>query len=246
MELNTSDFIPGLSVDCVVFGFEDNTLKVLLLKWKNYDAWAIPGGYIHYNEDVDKAPKRVLKETTGLKDVYLSQFKIFGKTNRIPTEEIASFLRANAVSKDFSSWFLQRFITFGYLALMKIEEANPIPDVLSEKCKWIPVDELPTLIFDHQEIIEGALTELKNQLNYLPIGINLLPEKFTMSELQKLYESILGKELDRGNFQKKILKLDILERQEKHNTGGAHKAPYLYKFVIKKYLERLQQGLGFS
>ena len=246
MQVDTNDFFPGLSVDCVVFGFEQDTLKVLLLKWKNYDAWAIPGGYIRYNEDIEKAPERVLEERTGLKDIFLNQFRTFGKTNRMPTEEVWEFLRSNVVGEDLSAWFLQRFITIGHLALIKIEDASPTPDEYSEKIEWISVDKLPNLIFDHQEIVEAAKSELKNQLNYLPIGINLLPEKFTMSQLQKLYESILSRPLDRGNFQKKILNMDILQRQEKHNTGGAHKAPYLYKFAVKKYLERLNQGLGFS
>jgi len=246
MQVDTNVILPGLSVDCVVFGFEQDTLKVLLLKWKNYDAWAIPGGYIRYNEDVEKAPERILEERTGLKDIFLNQFKTFGKANRMPTEEVREFLRSNVVGEDLSAWFLQRFITIGHLALIKIEDANPSPDEFSEKIEWMSVDELPNLIFDHKEIVDAALNELKNQLNYLPIGINLLPEKFTMGELQKLYESILSRPLDRGNFQKKILNMDILERQGQHNTGGAHKAPYLYKFVVKKYLGRLNQGLGFS
>jgi ADP-ribose pyrophosphatase YjhB (NUDIX family) len=246
MNIDTNDFFPGVSVDCVIFGFEENTIKVLLLKWRNYDAWALPGGYIRFNEDIDKAVERVLTERTGLKNIFLNQFKIFGATNRMPTEEVAAFLRANVVGEDLSAWFLQRFITIGHLALIKIEEAHPVPDQFSEKIEWHCVEQLPNLIFDHREIVEAARDELKNQLNYLPIGINLLPEKFTMGELQKLYERILGKKLDRGNFQKKILSLDILDRLEKHNTGGAHKAPFLYKFVVKKYLDRLNQGLGFS
>ena len=145
-----------------------------------------------------------------------------------------------------TDWFKQRFITTGYLSLVDIQKCGPKPDAFSEIIKWSPLDELPDLIFDHNEIVKCAIDFVKNQINYLPIGITLLPEKFTMKQLQSLYEAILGKKLDRGNFQRKMLKLEIFIRHEKQLEGGAHKAPYLYSFDKDKYKELLEQGFGFN
>ena len=114
----------------------------------------------------------------------------------------------------------------------------------SEAIGWIPIEELPDLIFDHKHMVDSSLTYIRNQINYLPIGITLLPEKFTMKQLQLLYEAILSRKLDRGNFQRKMLKLDIFIRHEKQLEGGAHKAPYLYSFDKEKYQALLKQGFG--
>lgn len=245
MEYPIEKFCPGISVDCVVFGFEEGELKVLLLKWKDLNLWALPGGHIFKDEDIDQASLRVLNQRTGLDNVFLNQFKTFGEVDRIQKEVMKPFLNASFIPPQLKSWFQQRFVTIGYLALLDINEAKITKDELSDDIGWVSIHNLPELVFDHQHIVQAALDELKLQLNYLPIGINLLPKKFTMGELQKLYENILGRTLDRANFQKKILKLDILERLEKKNTGKAHKAPYLYKFAVKKYLDRLNQGIGF-
>jgi 8-oxo-dGTP diphosphatase len=245
MLYSIENLCPGLSVDCVVFGFEDGELKVLLLKWKQLGYWALPGGHIFKNEDIDNASQRVLNDRTGLENVFLNQFRTFGEVNRLDGIEAESLEELTFIKPEIKSWFQQRFVTIGYLALLDIKEAKLTKDDLSDEIGWISIHKLPELVFDHQHIVQAALDELKLQLNYLPIGINLLPKKFTMGDLQKLYENVLGKTLDRANFQKKILKLDILERLEKKNTGKAHKAPYLYRFAIKKYLDRLNQGIGF-
>ena len=245
IEYPIEKFCPGISVDCVVFGFEDGALKVLLLKWKKLDLWALPGGHIYKDENIDQASLRVLNERTGLEKVFLNQFKTFGEVDRIENDIMKPFVDASIVAPQLKYWFQQRFVTIGYLALINIKEAKLTKDHLSDDIGWKSIHELPELVFDHKHIIQAALDDLKVQLNYLPIGINLLSEKFTMNELQKLYENILDRDLDRANFQKKILKLDVLERLEKKNTGKAHKAPYLYRFAIKKYLDRLNQGIGF-
>jgi hypothetical protein len=142
------------------------------------------------------------------------------------------------------NWLRQRFITTGYFALVDIKKCNPKADIMSELCEWRPIHNLPELVLDHREIITKALNHIRIQINYLPIGISLLPELFTMKELQKLYEAILEIELDRGNFQKKMLKLGIFLRQEKKLSGAANKAPYLYKFDNIKYNEMLKNGIG--
>lgn len=244
MEFNSDDFLPGVSIDCVVFGFENGTLKVLLTKWKGLNEWSLPGGHVLKEEDPDDASRRILEDRTGLKNIFLDQFKVFGAPDRIPKEAIKNGPTLESLPDDARAWILQRFITIGYLALIDIRKADIKPDHVADKIGWWPVTQMPDLIFDHAEIVNVAVKELKIQLNYLPLGLNLLPEKFTMNELQQLYENILGKQLDRGNFQKKILKLDILERLEKLKLGGAHKAPYLYRFDKQKYRDLLSQGIG--
>jgi 8-oxo-dGTP diphosphatase len=145
-----------------------------------------------------------------------------------------------------ADWFCERFITTGYVSLIDIRQCDPTPDFSSEQIKWVSLEELPDLIFDHKQIVETAIRYIKNQINYLPIGMNLLPERFTMKQLQYLYEGILQKKLDRGNFQRKMLKLGIFIRHEKQLEGGAHKAPYLYSFDKEKYEIFLVQGFGFN
>ena len=141
-------------------------------------------------------------------------------------------------------WFGQRFVSICYLALVDETQLNPVPQVFLKKLEWKPVSMLPNLKWDHNEIISKAVIYLKNQVNYLPVGNALLPEKFTIKELQGLYEAILQKKFDRANFQKKILKLNVLKRHEKLMNGGAHKAPYLYSFDKSMYKKLLEEGVS--
>ena len=141
---------------------------------------------------------------------------------------------------------MQRTISIGYYALVEFSKAIPTADLLSDECVWWDIHELPALLFDHSIMVEQALKTLRMQLNFHPIGYNLLPEKFTMPELQKLYETILDRPLDRRNFQKKMLSLDILERLEERKNVGPHKAPYYYRFHKHKYEQALQAGISFG
>jgi 8-oxo-dGTP diphosphatase len=238
-----SAFHPGLSVDCVIFGFHANQLKVLLLKMKHTDHWALPGGFVYKEEDVEAAASRVLEARTGLKNVFLRQFYLFGQPERSRSAFNRNVLQARRGSCDDSHWFLQRFITLGFYALVDFSKAIPQVDAISDACQWWDLDKVPVLILDHNQILQKALETLRIQLNYQPIGCNLLPATFTMPELQKLYETILGKKLDRRNFQRKILGFDILERLEERRIGVAHKAPYLYRFEQQKYQQALEHGL---
>lgn len=237
-------YLPGISLDVVIIGYAENTIKVLLLKLKELDYWALPGGFIYKDEDVDNATHRIVKARTGLNQLYFNQFHLFGKTGR-NTSFLLNSDHASKLSEEAVDWLSQRFVTVGYFALVRIDKVVPQPDVLSESCDWFPVDGLPKTILDHGEIVNTAIEHVRRQLNYFPVGLNLLPEKFTMSELQKLYECILNEKMDRANFQRKILKLDILERHEKLKTGGAHKAPYLYRFNVTKYKHKVKHGIGF-
>jgi hypothetical protein len=142
------------------------------------------------------------------------------------------------------NWFSSRFITIGYYALVDFFDVTPTPDPHSESCKWYDLNDLPELKLDHGLILKTALDTLRTQLNYQPIGYNLMPKEFTMPELQKLYETLLDKKLDRRNFQRRMLGFDILNRSEEPRKGGAHKAPYLYSFNVEKYQEALKGGLS--
>ena len=245
-ESKISKYIPGQSLDCVIISYAKNDLQVLLLQWENTGAWGLPGGFIYKDEDMEIAAARVLKERTGIDSPFLSQFYTFGDIKRRDIEQLLHELEITKLNtRLIRQWFIQRFITTGYLSLVNINECKPKPDIMSSKCEWVPLNKLPKLTFDHNYIVEKALERLKVHINYLPIGRTLLSEKFTMKDLQKLYESILQNKLDRGNFQRKMLKLKMLIRHEKQLKGGAHKAPFLYKFDILKYKELMETGIGF-
>jgi 8-oxo-dGTP diphosphatase len=230
-------YLRHLSLDCVIFGFHENALKVLLLKWKGDGPWCLPGGFVRKDESLEDAAVNVLRERTGLKDIYLQQFRTFGDVAREKGKrELLSSVK--------DGWMLERFVTVGYYALVEYSTVSPQPDLLSEDCKWWDVHEIPKLVYDHNMICQAALEALKLSIIDHPVGLNLLPSKFTMPELQSLYETILDKKLDRRNFQKKMLSLGILQRLKETKRGGAHKAPYLYRFNSKTYRQAEKSGYG--
>ena len=235
--------IPHIVTDCVVFGFHDGELKILLLKWKHLHEWSLPGGPIRFSETVDAAAHRILKDRTGLDHIFLQQYFTFGALDRKERMLQRLFnVLGTKIGKDF--WLLDRVVSIGYYALVDFSEVIPTPDFLSEECRWWELDQMPDLLFDHGQMVQRALNTLRLRLTHLPIGINLLPEKFTMSELQRLYETILGKSLDRRNFQKKMLNVGILERLKERRTGVAHRQPYLYRFDIEQYDHVIRDGLS--
>ncbi len=236
-------YLPSLSLDCVIFGFHENQLKVLLLKMKNAPQWALPGGFILKNEDVNKAAERVLRERTGLSDIFLQQFNVFGKPKRSDANFHRRFFQGQGIKIENDHWLFSRFVTIGYYALVEYSYVNARSDDFSDQCAWRDINDLPDLMMDHKQILNSALETLRNHLNYHPVGYNLLPEKFTMPQLQKLYETILQKKLDRRNFQRKILSYGIIKRLKEVKKGVAHKAPYLYRFDLRTYHKALEQGL---
>ncbi|MFN8258541.1 MAG: NUDIX domain-containing protein [Bacteroidales bacterium] len=228
---NPEIFIQQVSIDCVIFGFHGHQLKVLLPKLKGLEnKWTLPGGYIMQNEAIDSAAQRILKERTGLKDIYLEQFSVFGNTERNTYETMKKFLENNGSIPGPNHWSAKRFISIGYYALVDFTNVKPTPSYFDEFCDWYEIKKLPDLAFDHAEIIDKALSYLQQSLDYKLVGLHLMPEEFTMKELQVLYETILDKPLRRDNFQRKMLSLNILERLDKKYTGAANKAPYLYRF----------------
>ena len=150
-----------------------------MLKMKEMDKWALPGGFVNIKEDVDKEAINVLQRRTGLKDIFLHQFHLFGDVSRNSQAYVDNLVKKGVIEPDMKEWFEQRFITVGYYALVEFANVQePTPDNISDKCEWLPLTELPDLILDHAEIIRKAHQTLKTQLIYQPIGINLLPEKF--------------------------------------------------------------------
>jgi 8-oxo-dGTP diphosphatase len=236
-------FLPSVSVDNVIFGFHDDELKVLLLQLDAIGAWGLPGGHVFKEEAIEEAAVRILRSRTSLKHLFLQQFFVFGSADRTRQDVLRKVLAQWDPGIASDSWLMQRFISIGYYALVEYEKVAPHPDEFSSRCVWHNLNDLPDLIFDHREIIKKALQALRLQINYQPIGYNLLPKEFTLKNLQVIYETILGRKLDRGNFNKKVLGYGILEKKEKLFSGGRHKAPYQYSFIKEKYFQALRNGL---
>lgn len=192
--------------------------------------FALPGGYIKKNQSLKDAVNQGVKERTGLTDVYLDQFQVFGEPNRTDPLATERILKESNNNTEQNQWMMERFLTVGHYALINYEDVTPKPDQFSDSIGWYDIDNVPQLMMDHNEIVEKALEVLRNNISEKLIGMNLLPQKFTMKQLQQVFEAILDQTLRRTSFQRKMLSLDILERHEKLFEGKAHKAPYLYSF----------------
>lgn len=240
-KLSQQNFISQVSIDCVIFGYQDRQLKVLIpkLSYKG-DFWVLPSGFVLQDEDIDQAAERILSERTSINGIYLEQFQVFGKAKRNSREFINLLTELNVelvkdiklttdVQPDYE-WFTKRFISIGYYALVDINRVIPQKSILDESIKWYNIHEIPSLVMDHNEILEKALKALRNDIDEKLNVFNLLPEKFTIADVQEIYETIFEKTYVRTNFQKKILEFNVLERLEKKFTGAANKAPYLYRF----------------
>jgi 8-oxo-dGTP diphosphatase len=213
LEIQLPHFDSVFSADCVIFGFEAGELKVLLIE-RNEDPfkgwYALPGNIVGKDESVDEAAGRILYELTGLRDLHMRQFHTFGDVNRHPQG---------------------RVVTIGYFALIRIgqKELTPLTDYAT-KAFWHPVNDLPTLAFDHTEIFKRAYKKIRTKMNYEPIAFELLPEKFTLTQLQTLYEAVLSKKLDKRNFRKKMLSYGFLKELSEKQKGVSYRAAKLYKF----------------
>jgi 8-oxo-dGTP diphosphatase len=205
---------PAISVDLVVLTILDDVLHVLLVKRRNEPfagCWSLPGGRVHIQESLEDAARRVLSEKTGISHIFLEQLYTFGEPDRDPR---------------------QRIITVAYYALIPVDTTTVLRAGQAEQdIAWSPVPELERLAFDHEMIIETTLQRLRNKLDYTPVGLELLPEQFTLSELQRVYEIILGKAIDKRNFRKKIRGKDWIERTEGFRRDGPHRPAQLYRFV---------------
>jgi len=218
----------ALTVDGVVFGFDAGELKVLLIQrglepFKG--KWALPGGFVRVDETLDDAARRELAEETGLANVFLEQLYTFGTVKRDPRE---------------------RVVSVAYYALVKLSDHKAKAATDAAEAKWFPVAELPKLAFDHADIVALALTRLQGKVRYQPIGFELLPPKFTLSDLQHLYEVILGAELDKRNFRKKVLGFGLLVALNETQIGGRHRPAQLFRFDADKYEKLKKRGFNFE
>jgi 8-oxo-dGTP diphosphatase len=222
---NLSNFFKSaFTVDNVIFGFDEGDLKVLLIKRGEEPyagKWALPGYFVYPNEELDRAAIRVLEELTGIRNVYLEQVKTFGKVNRHP---------------------FGRVITVAYLSLIKISRYTIQPASIALKAQWHSVSEVKELAFDHMDILQACFNQLKKSVRSRPIGYQLLPQKFTLTQLQHLYEAILETALDKRNFRKKILSMNFLIDLHEYQEGVAHRPAKLYQFDREKYESFLEEG----
>ena len=219
---------PALTVDCVVFGLDQADLKVLLIQRKLepfQHAWALPGGFVHVDETLDVAARRELAEEAGVTDVYLEQLYTFGELHRDPRE---------------------RVVTVAYYALAKLGDHKLRAATDAVGVGWFGLDDLPKLAFDHEMIVERARERLRAKVRYAPIGFELLPPRFTLTQLQRLYEIVLGAELDKRNFRKKLLAMELLVETDQVEQGVRHRAARLYRFDKKKYEKLARQGFSFA
>lgn len=232
--MNWELYMPGISIDCVIFGYHNKELKILILEYKKSGIFALPGGFLRKDEELKDAAKRVLFERTGLRDIYLNQFHTFGSLKRGDIGPMHTVLRKNNMPFDNRHFLLQRFISVSYYALVDFKQVDPVADILSDSCQWYDSHHLPPLMLDHHEIFEKALEHLRNNIDRSVVGLNLLDDTFTMRELQNLYETILGEKLNRTGFHRKMMLSGQLKRLGKKKTGKAHRSPFVYKFTEEK------------
>jgi len=237
---NKQTYIPQLAIDCVIFGYQEKELKVLISKLHlKGDIYSLPSGFIFQNEGIDEAAHRILRERTSISNIFLEHYKNFGqaeRTNKGLFEKIMGqnkdFFESENInfSQEDFEWLTSRFVSMGYYALVDINKVTPTKTAMDESMEWYNIHELPNLMMDHGEMVAKALESLRLNLDTNILVLNLLPDTFTMKEVQDLYETIFEKTYARNNFQKKILELNVLERLEKKFTGASNKAPYLYRF----------------
>jgi hypothetical protein len=226
---NIDNIHPGFSVDCVILSFYKKKIQVLLNKFDASDLWQLPGGFMLKEENADEAAYRVLRMRTGLTDIYLNQFYLFSDPNRTKMDrnKLLSMAGPGAI------WLMQRFVTLGYYALVRYDHVE-LSIAEGETAKWFDIDNLPELYSDHGYIISKAKEMIRYLLPILPIGYELLPEKFVLSELRRIYEIITGKTLDRRNFQRKVLSSGMLIQLDETRTTNTYNPAVLYSFNEEK------------
>lgn len=218
----------ALTVDCVVFGLDEDDLKVLLIERDQAPfegKWALPGGFVRLDETLEAAALRELGEETGLSRLYLEQLHAFSRVDRDPRE---------------------RVVSVAFYSLVKLGDHRVQAATDARDAAWFPVHDVPTLAFDHEEILEVAIERLRQKLRHEPIGFELLPSKFTLSQLQRLYEIVLERSLDKRNFRKRVLAMDLLIETDEVQQDVAHRAARLYRFDEKKYQKLRKAGFSFD
>ena len=219
---------PALTADCVVFGLDDEYLKVLLIQ-RAYEPfagkWAFPGGFAIVGESLEDTARRELVEETGLKNLFLEQLFTFSAPDRDPREHV---------------------VTVAYYALVNLHEHSVHASTDAKNAGWFDINNVPDLAFDHDQILQVAYERLQGKIRYQPIGFELLPEKFSLRQFQNMYEKILGRRLDKRNFRKKVQGMGIIEELDEIETDVAHRAARLYRFDKKRYDQMVEKGFNFE
>lgn len=218
----------GLSVDCVVFGFHEDKLKILLIKrgaapFKG--DWALPGDLVYPNENIGAAAQRILKDLTGINDLYMEQTNVYGNVDRHPAG---------------------RVITTAYYSLIDISKHDPHASAWADGVYWIDLENVPELAFDHDSILKDALGALREKVRRQPVGFELLPSKFTLANLQNLYEVLLDEKYDKANFRKRILAMNLLSKLKENEQNVSHRPAKLYAFDESRYNELKSKGFSFE
>ena len=216
-----------LAVDCIIFGFDKQNLKILLIKRQfepEQGKWSLIGGFMRKDENLDEAANRVLHTLTGLHDIYMEQLNAYSDVNRDPG---------------------QRTVSVAYYALIDVE-SHSFDGIQLDSAEWFEMDTRPKLIFDHEDMVDKAISRLQRRARTMPIGFELLPDKFTMRQLQTLYESILGVPLDKRNFINKFKSLDVLVKLDETDMTVARKGAFLYRFDKEKYDRKVLDGFDFK
>lgn len=218
----------GVSVDCVVFGYHENRLKILLIKrgaapFKGM--WALPGDLVYPNENIDVAAQRILRDLTGIEQLFMEQTQVYGKVDRHPAG---------------------RVITTGYYSLIDIAKHDPHASAWADGVYWVDLEAIPDLAFDHSDILKDALRVLQQRVRHQPVGFELLPEKFALADLQALYEALLNEKYDKANFRKRILSMNLLISLKENQKDVPHRPARLYKFDKQRYDELRAKGFSFE
>jgi len=219
---------PAVTTDCVIFGFDDGELKILLIERgiePYLGKWALPGGFIDMDENAESCARRKLVQETGLKNIYMEQLYTFSAVNRDPR---------------------YRVVSIAYYALVKLSDYHAQAGTDATRIEWFSISDVPELAFDHTDILQKAKERLKGKIKYQPIGFELLPEKFTMPELHHLYETVLQTKLDDRNFRKKMLGYNLLIDLKELQRGARNRAPKLYSFDKTRYEELSERGFYFE
>jgi len=217
-----------VAVDCIIFGVQDNELKLLVFKREVEPLagqWSLLGAFIEKNESVSVAAQRVLKELTGLTDIYMEQLHTFGD-----------------VERDLGD----RVISIAYWSLIKIDQIHLDFKIANHESKWIPFNKIPQLVLDHNEMVNLAINTLRDRAKFHPIGFELLPQEFTLPQILMVYEAIYNRKIDDRNFRKKILSSGLLEQLNKKDKSSSKKGSYLYKFNNETYLKLQKEGYNFD
>jgi len=219
---------PALTVDCVVFGYEEGELRLLLIQRDqspHAGSWALPGGFVEMDEDLETAARRELEEETGVRRVFLEQLYSFGDPGRDPRE---------------------RIVTVAWWALVKLSDQRVQAATDARDAGWFAIDDMPRLAFDHKKIVRAGIERLRGKVRYQPVGFELLPKKFTLTQLQRLYEAILDQEIDKRNFRRKVLSTGVLEELDEVEKGVARRAARLFRFDRVRYRELVRDGFDFA